>query len=84
MEILIGFWEKLKAFFASSATGNLIQFAILVALIVGYIIITKPWQRRFVKLFQQRYEDLINEVDFSIDEVGALRAHASIPSRLSL
>ncbi len=77
MEILIGLWEKLKAFFASSATGNLIQFAILVALIVGYIIITKPWQRRFVKLFQQRYEDLINEVDFSIDKVNALRAHAS-------
>ena len=77
MEILIGFWEKLKAFFASSATGNLIQFAILVALIVGYIIITKPWQRRFVKLFQQKYEDLINEVDFSIDEISTLRANAS-------
>ena len=77
MEILIGLWGKLKAFFASSATGNLIQFAILAALIIGYIIITKPWQRRFVKLFQQRYEDLINEVDLLIDEVNALRTHAN-------
>lgn len=76
MEILIGLWEKLKAFFSSSATGNLIQFAILVALIVGYIIITKPWQRRFVKLFQQRYEDLINEVVFLIDKVSTLRERA--------
>lgn len=77
MEILIGVWETLKAFFTSPATGNLIQFAILSALIVGYIIITKPWQRRFVGLFQQRYEDLINEVDFLIDGVNVLRTHAS-------
>lgn len=78
MEILIRIWETLKAFFESSATGNLIQFAILVALIVGYVIITKPWQRRFVGLFQQRYESLINEVDFLIDEMDALRKHANL------
>lgn len=77
MEILIGLWNKLKAFFESGATGNLIQFAILIALIVGYIVITKPWQRRFVKLFQQKYEDLMDEVDFLIDEVGKLRTHVS-------